>query len=76
MSSISIKEEIVEALESLSPELQHQVLGFVRGLGSHYPKGKPGSALLEFCGAIDADDLALMEAAINEDCSKIDYEEW
>ena len=31
---------------------------------------------MKYFGSIDEDDIALMEKAIQEDCERIDYNEW
>jgi hypothetical protein len=38
--------------------------------------GIPGKDLLQFAGLIDPDDLALMRQAIEEDCGRVDLDEW
>lgn len=38
--------------------------------------GTPGYKLLRFAGSIPAEDLQIMAEAIQEDCNRIDIEEW
>lgn len=40
------------------------------------PEGKPGKVYLPFAAAIDADDLARMEMAIEEGCEQVNPDEW
>ncbi|MDJ1181628.1 hypothetical protein [Roseofilum casamattae] len=38
--------------------------------------GTPGRELLRFAGSIPTEDLKIMADAIQEDCSRIDIDEW
>lgn len=40
------------------------------------PKGVPGKDLLKFAGTIEPDDLELMKQAIEEECERVDLDEW
>ena len=56
--------------------LQWQVLEFVRALVKAEVRGTPGQQLLRFAGSIPANDLQLMSEAIEQDCERIDINEW
>jgi hypothetical protein len=74
--TIPIIEEVVEQLRSMPEHLQLQVLEFVHSLMRTEVRGTPGQELLRFAGSIPADDLQLMREAIEQDCERIDDDEW
>jgi hypothetical protein len=69
----TVEEQVVQALEQLTPDQQRQVLEYARILGGTV--GVPGKSLLRFAGLFPPEDLAEMAAAI-EDCERIDVGEW
>jgi hypothetical protein len=73
MTSASVKDNLIAQMDKLPYELQLRVLEFVKTLT---PKGVAGKSLLRFEGAISDDDLLLMTQAINENCERIDVNEW
>ena len=73
MTNASIKDNLIAQLDKLPYDLQLRVLDFVKAL---IPKGVEGKSLLQFEGAIPADDLQLMARAIEESCEKVDISEW
>lgn len=74
--NIPIIEEVVEQLKVMPQHLQWQVLEFVRALVKAEVQGTPGQQLLRFAGSIPSDDLQLMREAIEQDCERIDIDEW
>jgi len=74
--SIPIIDEVVEQLKVMPQPLQRQVLEFVRALVKAEVQGTPGQQLLRFAGSIPADDLQVMREAIEQDCERIDVNEW
>lgn len=68
--------EVSEHLVTLPTDIQEQILALVRTLGETYNRGVPGRTLLSFAGAIPSDDLALMEKAIEDECERVDADEW
>ena len=74
--SIPIIDEVVEQLKVMPQHLQWQVLEFVRTLAKAEVRGMPGQQLLRFAGSIPPDDLQLMHEAIEQDCERIDVNEW
>ena len=71
-----IIDQIVKQVETLTEEKQMQVLEFVENLQVSIPLGIPGKELLRFAGAIPANDVDLMLQAIEEDCERVDADEW
>lgn len=72
----SLKEELIKQVESLPPRLQRQVLNFARALGASRPKGLPASESLRLAGIISKEDMEAIEKAIEEDCERVDPNEW
>lgn len=66
-------EQIIQAVNRLTPDVQQKVLDFTSAL---MPRGVPGKELLRFAGTIAADDLELMKHAIETECERIDVNEW
>jgi len=74
--NIPIIEEVVEQLKVMPQHLQWQVLEFVRALVKTEVRGTPGQQLLRFAGSIPSNDLQLMREAIEQDCERVDVDEW
>ena len=74
--SIPIIDEVIEQLKVMPQPLQRQVLEFVRSLVKTEVRGTPGQQLLRFAGSIPSDDLQLMREAIEQDCERVDIDEW
>jgi len=72
----TLETEIREQLSQLPLEQQRQVLEFARALVATRVRGVPGQALLRFAGLVEADDLAAMKQAIEEDCEQVHPNEW
>jgi hypothetical protein len=72
----AIVNQVIDHLESLPPNLQEQVLAFVRALDTSYHRGVSGQQLLKFAGTIPKDDLQRMSQAIEEGCEQVDLHEW
>lgn len=71
-----IVDAIVKQLKGMPQELQQQVLEFAQALSTSQVRGTPGSHLLRFASSIPADDLQLMEKAIERDCGRVNFDEW
>lgn len=67
---------VVQQSETLPENLQQQVLAFVEALRTAIQPGIPGRQLLRFAGTIPADDLRLMQQAIEAECEQVDLNEW
>lgn len=78
MSQPSIKQQILDDLDRLSPELQRRALELVRGLArsTARPEGTPGKDLLPFVGILDEAAAAQMERIIEDGCERIDPDAW
>jgi hypothetical protein len=76
MADISYREAILEQLDRLDADKQRQVLEFARGLAR--PKGEPGWQLVQHAREIQFphEDLEEMRLAIEEECERIDLDEW
>lgn len=74
--NIPIIDEVVEQLKVMPQPLQRQVLEFVRSLLKAEVRGTPGQQLLRFAGSISSQDLQLMREAIEQDCERVDIDEW
>lgn len=74
--NISIIDEVVEQLRVMPQDLQSRVLEFARMLVKTEVRGTSGQELLRFAGSIPADDLQLMREAIEQDCERVDANEW
>ncbi len=72
----SILDEVVEQLNGMPQSLQKQVLEFAKTLTNSAFQGVPGYQLLQFAGTIQPDDLALMREAIEQNCERVDANEW
>ena len=68
--------EVIEHISCLPHNLQKQVLDYVRELQKTHAAGASGERLLRFAGSISAEDLKIMSEAIEEDCGRIDLNEW
>ena len=73
MADLSVREEIEQALDKMTPEMQQRALDLLRSLTR--PKGVPGHELLRFSGVITKEDAQAMSRAL-EDCERVDLSEW
>ena len=76
MINSEIEKEIIKDLSNLPVELQEKVKEFTHSLLIAKSKGTPGKDLLKFSGIIDDNNAEELRKIINEDCSKIDHNEW
>jgi hypothetical protein len=76
MLNPSFEKEIAAQLHKLTPDQQQRVLAFVEALAQTKPSGVPGSKLLRFAGAIEPDDLRVIEQVILEGYEQINLNEW
>ena len=72
----SLLAEIIEQVRSLPYSQQYQVLLFARTLKAWAEQGVPGKLLLQFAGAIPAEDVERIRQAIESDCEQVDQNEW
>jgi len=76
ISSNSIVTEVLKHLTILPVNLQEQVLEFVLKLNCHDLHGISGTQLIRYAGMISSDDLNIMTNVIENDCGRIDINEW
>lgn len=74
--SDAVRDQIIEQLSGMSDEEQRRILEIARSMSSKPGDGVSGSSLLRFAGTISADDARRMSEAIEEDCERIDPDEW
>ena len=74
METLQLKSQIALAVENLSYLQQQKLLEFIRTLTN--PNSKKKHGILNLAGSIDDDELKLMSKAIEEDCEKINPNEW
>lgn len=67
----SLKKELLEQIEKLTPLQQKQVLDFALELSGELAKHYPGKNLLQFVGTISPEDLEIMKQAIEEECEQV-----
>lgn len=76
MIDTTVQKQLREQLEHLPAAQQQQVLEFARSLVKAKDRGVPGRDLLKFAGAIEAEDITIIEKAIHEGCEKVNPDEW
>lgn len=78
MNITYLKENVVKELDNLPEEKQREVLDFTRFLAQIpiTPKGCKGEDLLQFAGCINYEDVEIMKKTIEEDCERINWNEW
>lgn len=74
--------EILEEIGQLSLQEQKRLLAALArklqasGRGGTAKKGTPASEFLSLAGSISREDMEAIERAVEEDCERIDPEEW
>ena len=76
MTTLAIKNELLQRLNRLPTAMQCQVLQFARALEMTTHAGVPGAGLISFAGCIPPDDLGVFALAVAEGCERIDAHEW
>jgi hypothetical protein len=76
MLDSAIQNDLLKQVEQLSPPLQRKVVDFARSLAQSRPRGIPGRQLLEFVGILSPEEAKAMMDAIEEDCERIDPNDW
>jgi len=74
---MTIKEQIVNELDRLSPSQQEQLLNYAKRL-VNLPSGTPGDVLLGHMDTFqfEAGVVDEMMKVIEEDCEKVDWDGW
>lgn len=68
--------EAANQMAVLPYNLQKKVLNFIKELAASSKIGVPGRSLLKYAGEIPQDDLKVMSEVIENDCRKIEPDEW
>lgn len=76
MTTSAMKTELLHHLNRLPVAMQCQVLQFARSLEMIAHSGVSGATLVSFAGSIPVEDLNDMAQAIEDDCERIDSNEW
>ena len=71
----SVSQQINAAINELPPTEQLRVLAYARSL-VHLPHGTTGKVLASAASGISADDLDLMQKAVEEGCERIESSDW
>ncbi|HYU32870.1 MAG TPA: hypothetical protein VEW48_11970 [Thermoanaerobaculia bacterium] len=71
-----IKQQILDDLDQLSPEMQRRAADLVHRLVSPLPKDASGRDLLRFAGTLDDESAREMIAAIEQGCERVDLDAW
>lgn len=74
--SRSLKDKIINELNSLNQFQQKKLLDYAMSLKLTKNKTTEGKRLLDFTGAISKEDLAIMGKAIEEGCEQVDLNGW
>lgn len=75
MTPSTVKQQILEDLDRLSPELQRRAQELVHGLVVR-PAGTPGKDLVRFSGILDEEGAREMQRVIEEGCERVDLDAW
>jgi hypothetical protein len=77
MVALTLRDQLLNEFDKLTPEKQERVLNFTKSLSSTLPPGIPGEVLLQRAREInfDPNDLAEMQRAIEEGCERIESDE-
>lgn len=74
MQTSEFTESLLHSLSRLNRHQQYLLQEFIESLTKNNSVAKPD--FREFSRAINADDLKVIKETIEEDCSKIDRDEW
>lgn len=74
MEKTEFRQQILSALDQLNKRQQESLLAFIKSLIEKKSNNKPD--ILKMSGKIEKEDLKLLEKAIQEDCEKINPDEW
>ena len=69
-------ERVTHQLEMLPDDSIEHVLEFITTLKHPSAKGTPGKKLMKFAGTFRPKDAELMMQAIEQDCRRVDIDEW
>ena len=72
----AIKEQILNDLDRLAPDQQKRAAEFVHSLVSPLPQGASVEDLMKVAGTLDDESAREMMEVIEEDCGRVDLNEW
>ena len=72
----SLQSELLTQVDQLPPAMQRRVLDFARALAESTPEGTPGDRLLQFAGIMTPEEADGFLRGIEEDCERIDPNDW
>lgn len=73
MADATLKEEIIQEVDSMTPEMQERVLKYVRDLKR---PAKSGKDILQLAGILTHEEAQEWLDAIEEGCEQVDPNEW
>ena len=76
MMDTLLREELLKEMEQLSRAMQRRVLDYARALAESTPQGTPGNELLQFAGIMTPSEADEFLRGIEEDCERVDPNEW
>jgi hypothetical protein len=71
----NVQDELLKRINQLSEEEQRKVLNFTTNLPTSSSKSSPAK-FLDLAGTLDSQSAQEMLQAIEEDCERIDANEW
>lgn len=71
-----IVSQAADQMANFPYNLQEKALIFIKELTLSEKNGVPGRTLLKYAESIPPDDLEIMSEVIENDCGKIDTNEW
>jgi hypothetical protein len=71
-----VQTELLEQMHKLSPGLQQRVLGYAYSLAEANSAAFAGSELLKYAGIMSPEEAEEFLNSIEEDCERIDNNEW
>lgn len=76
MVANTLKDQLISAINNMTPDQQQELLEYATDILA--PEGIPAPAFRDRLRAVKIDpaDLAIMKQAAEEDCERIDLDEW
>jgi hypothetical protein len=71
-----IEKDLHEQIMRLKDDQQLRLLEFARSLSNSSEKGVAGSALLQFAGTMEKEELVTIGKAIDDGCEIVNPNEW
>ncbi len=73
---MNTESKILILLKELTATQKVRLVDFLEAMLGQTPAPKKPQNLLKFAGCISSSDLQLMQKSIEEDCNRIDEDEW